>query len=181
MAKKAPKYSDPKRVVKQGVRRVTKTELKKLGYSQRSVLYVPRNVKNPTKFLTRTDLKKYLPERQGQPKGQFTKLSRERIRALKKKRFKHTYTIYSDYKKPINYKQAAILTEQFFQFLQQKHRPVSTNSIGVVYIGIDDSFSRQPVLWQSKETIIERLIEYGERYKKNLRITYIVGWIMQSS
>ena len=56
--KSAPKYANPKSVVKGGFRRVSKAELKALGYSSRSVLYTKQGVSAPSKFLTRADIRK---------------------------------------------------------------------------------------------------------------------------
>lgn len=181
--KVARKYAKPKSIVEGGFRRVTKSELRKLGYSERSALYTKADVKNPTKFVTRADIRKVQQplldaELADVP---FHKLKRERIRSLRKKRFKHTYTIYSDYKNFITLEQAIVLTKNFFEFLKKKHKPQGMNTIGLIYNGVDDDFSIQPRYWADRDFVIEELTKMVKKYKKKIQIIFITGWIEQAT
>ena len=183
--KRAPKYANPKSVVKGGFRRVTKDELKALGYSTRSVLYTKIGVERPTKFLTRADVRKVqepLKDAELFTLFHFPKISRERIKAARRKIYRHTYAVYSDFVRPITLQQAITLTERFFEFLEKQHNPTWRNQIGVIYMGADDSFSLQPRLWRDrKELIIDRLREMLTRYKAKMSINFVMGWIEQGS
>jgi len=184
MAKrKAAKYSKPASIVKGGFRRVSKSELKALGYSTRSALYTKADVHVPTRFLTRADIRKVQRPALDAELAElpFFKLKRERIRMLRKKRFKHSYTIYSDYKNYISLEQAITLTENFFDFLKKKHRPTPRNTIGVVYLGADDSFGIQPRYWRDRADVIDELKRMMRKYKKKVQLMFITGWIEQAT
>lgn len=186
MPKRAAKYAKPASVVKSGFRRVSKGELKALGYSARSVLYTKSDVRHPTKFLTRADIVKVqrpLQEKELREKfGTFSKVKRERIQAARRKIFRHTHAVYSDYQKPVTLEQAIALTENFFAFLEKKYHPVWRNAIGLIYKGLDDDFSIQPRLWRDRQKlVIDTLKSMLKKYKAKMRIIFIIGWIEQGS
>lgn len=183
--KKAPKYANPKSVISDGFRRVSKAELKALGYSARSVLYTKQGVTNPTKFLTRTDIRKVqqpLKEKELFQKFKFPQIKRERIKAARRKIFRHTHTVYSDFMKPVTLEQAITLTEKFFDFLKNKYNPTWRNQIGMIYKGVEDDFSLQPRLWRDRQDlIIDSLKRMIRKYKAKMKIIFIIGWIEQGS
>lgn len=186
MAKKlAPKYAKPKSVVQSGFRRVTKSELKALGYSTKSALYTKAGVEHPTKFLTRSQIRAVqtpLKEKELFKSFHFPQVKRERIKAARRKLFRHTHTVYSDYLKPINLSQAITLTEKFFDFLQTRYNPKPLNQIGMIYKGVGDDFSIQPRLWRDRYSLlIENLKRMLKKYKAKMQIIFIIGWIEQSS
>ncbi len=186
MPKKITKYAKPAQVVKAGFRRVSKNELQALGYSKRSVLYTKSGVQFPTKFLTRADVvkvQKPLKEKELQQKfGSFSQIKRERIKAARRKIFRHTHTVYSDYQRPITLEQAIALTENFFEFLEKKYNPTWRNAIGLIYKGLDDDFSIMPRLWRDRKVlVIEHLKKMLKKYKAKMRIIFIIGWIEQGS
>lgn len=180
-----PKYKNPKNAIQRGIRRVTKAELAELGYSPRSVLYTSASAKKPKKILTRSDVKKYqepLKDLKLRELFGFSKLKRERIRSLRRKLFRHTYSVYSDYLKPISLQVAIELTEKFFEFLEQKHNPTELNQIGMIFKGSDDDFSIQPRLWRDRKIlIIDKLKQMMSEYKAKLEIIFILGWIEQTN
>lgn len=182
--KRIQKYSNPKRVVKEGYRRATKSELKDLGYSPRSVLYTKKDVKNPTKFLTRADVStvlKPLREKQIYSKFGFSEIKRERIRAARRKIFRHTFAVYSDYKNPLTLTQAIDKTNEFLDFLKVKFNPTERNQLGIIYKGDGDDFSIQPRLWRDRKSlIIETLETMLKKYKAKIKIIFIIGWLEQS-
>lgn len=183
--KQAPKYSNPKAVVKGGFRRVSKNELKALGYSARSVLYTKAGVTSPNKFLTRSDIKKVqepLRNLELSGKYKFGKIGRERIRAARRKIFRHTYTLYSDYMRPITLQMAIDLTEKFFDFLEKKHNPTWRNQIGIIYKGVEDDFSIMPRLWRDRQKlVIDHLKKMLKKYKAKMQIIFVLGWIEQGN
>lgn len=184
MKRQAPKYFRPSEIIKAGYRRVTKSELKDLGYSPRSALYTKAGIKKPKKFVTRRDIKIVKePERlhriaKGTP---FRLIKSERIRSLKKKRFKHLYTVYSDYKKPISLSVAIDLVTQFFDMLKAKHHPIERNTIGIIFMGENDDFSIQPRYWRDRDDVLDELRRMLEQYKSTIKLNFIVGWIEQAT
>lgn len=193
--KQAPKYAQPKRIVKSGFRRVTKSELKALGYSPKSALYTKAGIEHPTKFLTRSQIKENIeyvsPERNPyyaeraqilKPRSEFAEIKKERILAARRKLFRHTHTVYSDYEKPVTLQQAITLTEKFFDFLENRYHPTWRNQIGLIYKGVNDDFSIQPRLWRDRYgLIIDQLKNMLKKYKAKMQIIFIIGWIEQSS
>jgi hypothetical protein len=181
--KSAPKYSNVKTVVKGGFRRVTKAELKALGYSTKSALYTKGDVSHPSKFLTRADIRKVqepVREKELFQSFHFSQIKRERIQAARRKIFRHTHAVYSDYLKPVTLQQAITLTQKFFDYLERKYHPTWRNQIGLIYKGVDDDFSLQPRLWRDrKELIIDRLTQMLKKYKAKMQIVFIIGWIEQ--
>lgn len=183
--KSAPKYANPKSVVKGGFRRVSKSELKALGYSSRSVLYTKQGVTAPNKFLTRADIRKVqapLKEKELFKSFGFPQVKKERIKAARRKIVRHTHAIYSDYMQPVTLEQSITLTEKFFDFLEKKYNPTWRNQIGIIYRGVDDDFSIQPRLWRDRKTlVIDSLKKMLKKYKAKMQIIFIIGWIEQSS
>lgn len=183
--KQAPKYAQPKQVVKSGFRRVTKSELKALGYSTKSALYTKAGVANPTKFVTRADIRAVqgpLKEKELFKSFGFPQIKKERIKAARRKIFRHTHTIYSDYLKPITLQMAITLTEKFFNFLESRYHPTWRNQIGIIYKGVDDDFSIQPRLWRDRQGMfIEHLKRMLKKYKAKMQIVFIIGWIEQGT
>lgn len=182
--KSAPKYGNVKNVVRQGFRRVSKSELKALGYSTKSALYTKQGVTHPSKFLTRADIRKVqepLKEKELFESFHFSQIKRERIQATRRKLFRHTHAVYSDYLKPVTLQQAITLTEKFFEFLEKRYNPTWRNQIGMIYKGIDDDFSLQPRLWRDRyKLIIDKLQSMLKKYKAKMQIVFIIGWIEQS-
>lgn len=185
MSKRIERYSNPERVVRGGLRRATKKELKRLGYSTKSILFTGKDVKNPTKFLTRAEVRKVQEpiKREELAKRGIGYIKKERIRALKRKRrYRYEYAIYSNYLKPITLSVAKQLTIEFLDFLKKEHNPTYKTSIGVIYTGVEDSFGLQPILWQSREDlIIDDLERKIKKYKQKMRIVFILGWIEKAS
>lgn len=183
--KQAVKYANPKGVVKGGFRRVTKQELKLLGYSTRSALYTKAGVTHPNKFLTRADIRKVqepLKEKELFKTFRFPQVKKERIKAARRKIIRHTHTVYSDFMKPVTLEQATTLTEKFFEFLEKRYHPTWRNQIGLIYKGVDDDFSIQPRLWRDRKgLVIDHLKKMLKKYKAKMQIIFIIGWIEQSS
>lgn len=192
--KLAPKYAKPKAVVKSGFRRVTKSELKALGYSTKSALYTKAGVEHPTKFLTRSQIRavqKPLREKQFVSSERLHKVSRYKREQIKggipkgKKRFKYSYVVYAgDY---ITVERAIDYTYNFFEFLKETHHPHKNSQIGMKYegkdaSGVDDAFHLMPRLWSQRiARIIEELKIWIKKYRKGFMINAILGYIEQSS
>lgn len=183
--KRAPKYSNVKQVVGGGFRRVSKAELKALGYSTRSALYTKAGVTHPSKFLTRADIRKVqqpLKDKELFQAFRFPQVTKERIKAARRKIVRHTHTVYTDYLKPVTLEQAITLTQKFFEFLEKRYHPTWRNQIGMIYKGVDDDFSVQPRLWRDrKNLIIDHLKKMLKKYKAKMQIIFIIGWIEQSA
>jgi hypothetical protein len=183
--KQAPKYANAVGVVKSGFRRVSKAELKRLGYSQKSALYTKAGVANPKKFVTRADIRHVqepLKEKELFQAFHFPQVKKERIKAARRKIVRHTHTVYSDYLKPVSLGQAITLTEKFFEYLQKRYSPTWRNQIGLIYKGVDDDFSLQPRLWRDRQPLIlDALKKMLKKYKAKMQIIFIIGWIEQSN
>lgn len=183
--KTAPKYAKPESIVKGGFRRVSKAELKSLGYSARSVLYTKQGVSHPTKFLTRADVRKVqqpVKDKELFNTFKFSQIKRERIKAARRKTYRHTHTVYGDYMHPVSLDEAIMLTENFFVFLRKKYNPTWRNQIGLIYKGVEDDFSIQPRLWRDRKAlVIDKLKGMVKKYKAKMRIIFILGWIEQAS
>lgn len=179
------KYSDVKSVVKSGFRRVTKSELKALGYSTKSALYTKAGVTHPNRFLTRADIRKVqepLKDKELFNVFKFPQIKKERIRAARRKIIRHTHTLYYDFLKPVTLEQSITLTEKFFTYLENKYHPTWRNQIGIIYKGVDDDFSLQPRLWRDRQKlIIDQLKRMIRKYKAKMQIIFIIGWIEQSN
>lgn len=192
--KQAPKYVNPKTVIKSGFRRVSKSELKALGYSEKSALYTKAGIKNPSKFVTRAQITENLEyvspanpyyqvkyERRSEFR-EFPQIKKERILAARRKIIRHTHTVYNNYNTPITLASAIDYTEKFFEFLERRYHPTWRNQIGVIYIGVGDEFSIQPRLWRNRQDLVlDHLKRMLKRYKAKMQIRMIIGWIEQSS
>lgn len=183
--KSAPKYANPKTVVKGGFRRVTKSELKALGYSAKSALYTKADNRHPNKFLTRADIRKVqqpIKDTELFKAFRFPQIKKERILAARRKIVRHTHTVYSDFLKPVTLEQSIVLTQKFFDYLQKRYNPTWRNQIGLIYKGVDDDFSIQPRLWRDRDgLIIQHLKKMLKKYKAKMQIIFIIGWIEQSN
>lgn len=201
--KSAPKYAKPKTAVQSGFRRVRKSELKALGYSEKSALYTKADVANPTKFLTRAQITKNLEY--VSPANTYYQVKYERINTPTKfhlisrvriiggirhniKRYKYTFAIYSGEGtgKTITLDRAEQLTNEFFEFIQNKYNPTALTEIGVEYFGDNHGIKLMPRLWsQRKSAILDQLrdkrptsdgIRRFQKYESD-NITQIIGWI----
>ena len=109
-------------------------------------------------------------------------LSRPGCGPTRRKLFRRTFAVYSNYMKPVSLTQAIELTEKYFDFLKKKFNPTWRNQIGMIYLGVDDDFSLQPRLWRDRETlIIDKLRTMLKKYKAKMQIIFIIGWIEQST
>ena len=175
MPQKVSKYANPKAVVKGGFRRATKSELKALGYSPRSVLYTKAGVKNPKKFITRADIRAVQRPAQIaeiEATNIFSQLKRDRIKSSSRKLFRYTYSIYSDYLKPINAEQARGLIVKFFNYLQKRFNPhYKKNAVSVEVTAVDTKFYIGPVAWRDRAEILERLTRTLQEYKIDKKLT----------
>lgn len=154
---KLPRYRNVESIIDTGYRRATKSELRRLGRSEKSVLYTSANTKRATRFFTRNDLYKTNIDRQIAESGQ-RDLERVRVR-------KHEFVIYANPDKPLSISGAEKEMRKFFNFLQRRYKMKREYQFGYTYTLADGrTISVSPIIWQNRQSSFERfkdiILEY---------------------
>jgi len=164
---KLPRYRNHESVIDAGYRRATKSELRRLGRSEKSVLYTSANTKRATRFFTRNDLYKSNIDRQIAESGQRV-LERVRVH-------KHEFVIRSSINKPLNISEVEKEMRKFFNFLQRKYKMKREYQFGYIYTLADGrTISVSPIIWQNRHSSFERfkdiILEYVFTKKNKLKV-----------